>query len=49
LGLAIVKKIMDDHGGKLSLLDGEECGASIRLFFPAEAVVENRQVRSARG
>jgi len=49
LGLAIVKKIMDDHNGRLSLLDADGGGASIRLFFPAEAVVENRIIRSARG
>ena len=34
LGLSIVKKIMDDHNGKLILTDGEDGGAKVSLIFP---------------
>ena len=32
-GLAIVKKIMEDHEGELMLEDGESDGARVRLVF----------------
>ena len=32
-GLAIVKKIMEDHGGELILEDGEANGARVGLVF----------------
>jgi two-component system, NtrC family, nitrogen regulation sensor histidine kinase NtrY len=33
LGLAIVKKIMEDHQGELMLEDGETAGARVSLVF----------------
>ena len=33
MGLAIVKKIMEDHQGDLVLEDGEPLGARVRLVF----------------
>jgi two-component system nitrogen regulation sensor histidine kinase NtrY len=32
--LAIVKKIMEDHGGDLRLMDRPGGGARVRLVFP---------------
>lgn len=35
LGLPIVAKILEDHGGGIELLDAEwGCGARVRLYFP---------------
>jgi signal transduction histidine kinase len=34
LGLAIVSKIVDAHGGSVTLRDGTEQGACFRLVFP---------------
>jgi two-component system nitrogen regulation sensor histidine kinase NtrY len=42
LGLAIVKKIMEDHGGKLILADRDGGGASVQLLFPVEAMMAAR-------
>ncbi len=36
LGLSIVSKIVDDHGGWIRVDPGSERGACFRLFFPAE-------------
>jgi len=36
LGLSIVSKIMDEHGGSIRLETPARGGASFRLFFPAE-------------
>jgi len=35
LGLAIVKKIMEDHQGELVLEDGEPDGTRVKLIFAA--------------
>ena len=35
LGLAIVSKIVDAHGGTVTLCDGQERGACFQLVFPA--------------
>jgi len=35
LGLSIVSKLMDQHGGTIHLETPSEGGASFRLFFPA--------------
>ena len=48
LGMAIVKKIMEDHGGKLQLLDGEKGGASVRLTFPSEIVLADPALKSVQ-
>lgn len=37
LGLAIVSKIVDAHGGTVTLCDGQERGACFQLVFPAES------------
>ena len=37
LGLSIVSKIVDDHGGKIRVISEPEKGASFRVFFPANA------------
>ncbi len=34
LGLPIVAKILEDHGGGIELLDGPTGGAHVRLYFP---------------
>ena len=39
LGLEIVKRIMDAHGGRIELERGSGPGASFRAFFPAPAAV----------
>ena len=36
LGLSIVSKIMDEHGGKIRLETPHDGGACFRLFFPVE-------------
>jgi len=36
LGLAIVKKIMEDHHGELMLSDREQGGARVRLVFAGD-------------
>ncbi len=36
LGLAIVSKIMDEHGGRITLESPANAGTRFRLFFPAE-------------
>ena len=36
LGLAVVKKIVEDHNGELSLNDGLNLGATISILFPYE-------------
>ncbi|MEM8710784.1 MAG: HAMP domain-containing sensor histidine kinase [Planctomycetota bacterium] len=42
LGLALVRRAMDDHGGSASIEDGPLGGARLRLHFP----VEQSQARS---
>ncbi len=37
LGLAIVHKIMRDHGGQLDLLSAPTTGTTVRIFFPGQA------------
>jgi two-component system nitrogen regulation sensor histidine kinase NtrY len=37
LGLAIVKKIMEDHQGELTLSDREHGGARVRLIFSGDS------------
>jgi nitrogen fixation/metabolism regulation signal transduction histidine kinase len=34
LGLAIVRKIMEEHGGTVELLSGTGGGGLVRLTFP---------------
>ncbi|MGH9392752.1 MAG: ATP-binding protein, partial [Terriglobales bacterium] len=36
LGLAIVAKIVDQHGGRLRLLDPAGAGAAFEIVLPAE-------------
>ncbi len=36
LGLAIVERIVEDHGGRLRLTNGDEGGARVRVRLPAE-------------
>ena len=38
MGLAIVKKIMEDHQGELVLEDGEPEGARVSLVFAASEI-----------
>jgi two-component system, NtrC family, nitrogen regulation sensor histidine kinase NtrY len=47
LGLAIVKKILEDHGGEVTLddRDDEETGAEVRLSFPLRQKT-NRDVKT---
>ena len=41
LGLPIVAKILEDHGGGIDLLDGPDGrGARVALYFPREGVPE---------
>lgn len=40
LGLSIVSKIMDEHGGKIRLETPSSGGACFRLFFPSESRAE---------
>jgi two-component system nitrogen regulation sensor histidine kinase NtrY len=49
LGLAIVKKIMEDHHGELMLSDREKGGARVQLVFAAEAGVVARSDVPAAG
>jgi two-component system nitrogen regulation sensor histidine kinase NtrY len=44
LGLAIVKKIMEDHSGELVLSDRAEGGAKVALVFAGEAPSAARSV-----
>ncbi|HKW87952.1 MAG TPA: ATP-binding protein [Candidatus Acidoferrales bacterium] len=37
LGLSIVAKIVDDHGGAIQLISKDHSGASFRVFLPAAA------------
>ena len=45
LGLAVVKKIADDHGARLAISnrqqDGEVAGAQVTLLFPAAEPVQD--------
>ena len=41
LGLAIVKKILEDHGGTLSLSDRVGGGAAVLVSFPLDAATLN--------
>ena len=47
LGLSIVKKIIEEHNGKLELLDAspfseaDNFGAKMRIVFPKEIIIEN--------
>src|SRR5262249_58773237 len=44
LGLSIVSKILDDHGGRIYVANGAGTGACFRLFLPAaeeQASTEN--------
>ena len=36
LGLAVVKRIVEGHGGTISLVEGEEMGAEFELWLPVE-------------
>lgn len=36
LGLAVVKRIIDGHGGRIGLSDGDETGAVFELWLPME-------------
>ncbi len=36
LGLAVVKRILESHGGTISLREGEESGTEFELFLPVE-------------
>ena len=43
LGLAIVHKIMEEHNGRVELDQSALGGALVRLVFPADRIVKNRQ------
>jgi two-component system nitrogen regulation sensor histidine kinase NtrY len=47
LGLAIVHKIMEEHSGRVELDQSATGGALVRLVFPAERIVKNRQRRGS--
>jgi K+-sensing histidine kinase KdpD len=47
LGLAIVKKIMEDHHGELVLEDGEREGARVGLYFVASETRGARRLDAA--
>jgi len=44
LGLSIVSKIVDGHGGRIQVENGEEGGARFTLFFPLEETGEPQVV-----
>jgi two-component system nitrogen regulation sensor histidine kinase NtrY len=48
LGLAIVHKIMEEHTGRVELDQSATGGALVRLVFPAERIVKDRQPRGER-
>jgi two-component system nitrogen regulation sensor histidine kinase NtrY len=48
LGLAIVHKIMEEHAGRVELDQSDKGGALVRLVFPADRIVEDRQDRGKR-
>lgn len=39
LGLPISRKLMEIHGGGIELIDGQECGSTVVLAFPAHRTV----------
>lgn len=39
LGLPISRKLMEVHGGSIEFADGQECGATVVLAFPAHRTV----------
>ncbi|MDF1561798.1 MAG: protoglobin domain-containing protein [Deltaproteobacteria bacterium] len=43
LGLAIARGIVERHGGHARALNGEEGGASVRLFFPREGAAAGQE------
>jgi two-component system sensor histidine kinase HydH len=45
LGLAIVAKIIDGHGGTIRVVTGRGAGACFRLSFPAAGVAANERER----
>ncbi|MEE2698812.1 MAG: PAS domain-containing sensor histidine kinase [Pseudomonadota bacterium] len=50
LGLSIVKKIMDDHNGKLVLTDGEDGGAKVSLIFPPlKKITVDKKLKKNKG
>jgi len=49
LGLAIVKKIMEDHQGELLLEDAERIGARVRLVFLGETRAVRPDSETAAG
>ena len=50
LGLPIVAKILEDHGGGIELLDAPEGpGARVRLWFPLQAELQTPEQGSASG
>jgi hypothetical protein len=49
LGLAIVKKIMEDHGGRLVLDDRPGGGASVRLVFPRGEAAQGADPAAGEG
>jgi two-component system, NtrC family, nitrogen regulation sensor histidine kinase NtrY len=48
LGLAIVHKIMEEHSGRVELDQSALGGALVRLVFPADRIVKDRQRRGER-
>ncbi len=42
LGLSVAKKIVEMHGGTLSLLPAEPVGTEVRVYLPQEVVVNGR-------
>ncbi len=48
LGLAIVHKIMEEHSGRVELDQSGLGGALVRLVFPADRIVKDRQRQGER-